>query len=71
MENHIQPNYIITLTEIKKAKEGRGSKEAWKSGRLSEVKKKKNTETKETVTRRTDMYLCTKILSKYNYSPTI
>ena len=37
--NHIKPNYIITLTEIQKSKEGRGSKEAWKSGCLPGVKK--------------------------------
>ena len=33
-------------------------------------KDEKNTETNETVTRRTDMYLSTKILGKYNYNPT-
>ena len=42
VENHIKPNYIIALTEIRKPKEGRGSKEGWKSGCVPEVKKKKN-----------------------------
>ena len=41
VENHIKPNYIVTLTEIKKPQEGRGPKEGWKSGRLTEVKNKK------------------------------
>ena len=42
VENHIRPNYIITITEIKKTKGGGGgSKEDGKSSCLPEVKKKK------------------------------
>ena len=42
----------------RKPKEGRGLEKAWKSGGLPKVKKKKKiTETKETVTRRTDIFM--------------
>ena len=63
VENHIKPNYIITITKIKKTKGGERFKRTLDIplSYLSK-EKKKITETNETLIRRADMHLCTKIL---------
>ena len=63
VENHTKPNYIIKHTKIKKTNGGERFKRSLeiRSSYLSK-EKKKNSETNETLTRRADMYLCTKIL---------